>query len=305
MPAPNSRCRAALLKKNLQHKSPQGAQQGGRRVKLTVLVDNNTLIDRYFLAEPGVCYYIESDGRKVLFDTGYSDVFIKNALKMGIDLLGLDMVVLSHAHLDHTWGLQHLIQIYAEQGFENKPVKRPALIAHPSVFQRRFIPGLGDIGSLVSEETAGRYFDLQLTRQPRWLHPGLVFLGQIERGNDFEAGAPIGLIRQDGRDADDFLLDDSALAFMSSQGLVIIAGCAHAGICNTVTRAMHVCGDQRLVDIIGGFPPAGPHCKTVGRYRGANGRLAAKGAARLPLHGFEIPTGIVAGGRSAGGRRGA
>ena len=210
---------------------------------------------------------------------------------------------LSHAHLDHTWGLQHLIQAYAGRGFEHKPVKRPALVAHPSVFQRRFIPGLGDIGCLVSEETAGRYFDLQLTRNPRWLHPDLVFLGEIERVNDFEAGAPIGRIRQGDADSDDFLLDDSALAFRSSQGLVIIAGCSHAGICNTVTRAMNVCGDHRLVDIIGGFHLQNPHPKAVGRNRGANGRLAANGAARLPLHGFKISIGIVAGRRPAGGRR--
>ena len=50
-------------------------------MKLTVLIDNNTLIDRYFLGEPGVSYYIETDGKKILFDTGYSDAFIRNAQK--------------------------------------------------------------------------------------------------------------------------------------------------------------------------------------------------------------------------------
>lgn len=223
------------------------------RVKLTVLVDNNTLIDHYFLAEPGVSYYIEIDEKKILFDTGYSDVFMRNATKMGIDVLDADTVVLSHSHLDHTWGLQHLIQAYAERRFENRPARRPTLVAHPSVFDRRFIPGLSDIGCLVTEETACQYFDLQLTRQPQWLHPNLVFLGEIPRENDFEACDPIGRIQQADNDSDDFVLDDSSLAYKSSQGLVIIAGCAHAGICNTVTLAMRVCEDSRLVDIIGGF----------------------------------------------------
>ena len=94
-------------------------------MKLTVLVDNNTLIDRYFLAEPGVAYYIEIGATKILFDTGYSDIFLKNASRMGIDLLDIDILVLSHAHLDHTWGLQHLIQAFAERRFENRPAKRP------------------------------------------------------------------------------------------------------------------------------------------------------------------------------------
>jgi 7,8-dihydropterin-6-yl-methyl-4-(beta-D-ribofuranosyl)aminobenzene 5'-phosphate synthase len=223
------------------------------RVKLTLLVDNNTLIDHYFLAEPGVAYFIDIDNAKVLFDTGYSDVFLKNAAKMGIDVLDVDTVVLSHAHLDHTWGLQHLIQAYAERQFENRPAKRPTLIAHPSVFDRRFIPGIGDIGCLVTEETVGQYFDLQLTDQPTWLHPDLVFLGEIPRENDFEACDPIGRIRQADAETDDFLLDDTSLAYRSSQGLVIITGCAHAGICNTVGHAMRVCEDSRLVDIIGGF----------------------------------------------------
>jgi 7,8-dihydropterin-6-yl-methyl-4-(beta-D-ribofuranosyl)aminobenzene 5'-phosphate synthase len=234
-------------------------------VKLTVLVDNNTLIDRYFLAEPGVAFYIEIDDRRVLFDTGYSDVFMKNAAKMGIDVLDVDTVVLSHAHLDHTWGLQHLIQAYAERRFENRPLKCPALVAHPSIFDRRFIPGLGDIGCLVPEETVRQYFELQLSRKPQWLHPDLVFLGEIQRENEFEACDPIGRIRQADTETDDFLLDDSSLAYRSSRGLVIIAGCAHAGICNTVAQAMRVCDDTRLADIIGGFHLLDPTQKQLNK----------------------------------------
>ena len=222
-------------------------------MKLTVLVDNNTLIDRYFLGEPGVAYYIEIEKSKILFDTGYSDVFLKNADRMGIDLLSVDTVVLSHAHLDHTWGLQHLIQAFAERRFENRPAHRPALIAHPSIFDRRIVPGLGDIGCLISRETVAEYFDLKLTREPVWLHPNLAFLGEIERSNNFEAQEPIGRIQIGDDETDDFLLDDSSLAFRSSQGIVVVTGCAHAGICNTIHQAMRVCGDDRLVDVIGGF----------------------------------------------------
>ena len=222
-------------------------------MKLTVLVDNNTLIDRYFLAEPGVSFFIELDGQKILFDTGCSDVFMQNAAKMGIDLFDIDAVVLSHAHLDHTWGLQALVQAHAERQFEGRPAKRPTLAAHPMVFDRRVMPGVGDIGCLVSQETAGRYFDLQLTDEPYWLHPDLVFLGEIERSNDFEALRPIGRVWQNGLETDDYILDDSSLAYRSPNGLVIISGCAHAGICNTVAQAMQICGDNRLADIIGGF----------------------------------------------------
>ena len=70
-------------------------------MKLKVLTDNNTYIDEYYLGEPALSYYLEEDGRKILFDTGYSDVFMINAKKMGIDLGAIDYLVLSHGHNDH------------------------------------------------------------------------------------------------------------------------------------------------------------------------------------------------------------
>ena len=69
-------------------------------MELTVLVDNNTLIDRYFRAEPGLSLLIEDQGTHLLFDTGYSDLFLTNTEKMGKDLSQLDFLVISHSHLD-------------------------------------------------------------------------------------------------------------------------------------------------------------------------------------------------------------
>jgi 7,8-dihydropterin-6-yl-methyl-4-(beta-D-ribofuranosyl)aminobenzene 5'-phosphate synthase len=222
-------------------------------MKLTVLVDNNTLIDKYLQAEPGVSYLIEIDGKKILFDTGYSSIFIANATKMGISLLDIDFVVLSHAHLDHTWGLQHLIQHYADARFENIPFKRPTLIAHPLIFTPRALQGLGQIGCLISREIAENHFNVLLTREPFQIHPKLTFLGEIERVTAFESQVPIGKIQVQGSEQDDFVMDDSALVFQSAEGLVIITGCAHAGICNTVEYARKVSSENRIFDIIGGF----------------------------------------------------
>ena len=73
-------------------------------MKIHVLVDNNTLVDRYYLAEPGFSVLIEVEGLRVLFDTGYSDIFLRNAQKMGLNLTHLDYVALSYSHLDHPWG---------------------------------------------------------------------------------------------------------------------------------------------------------------------------------------------------------
>ena len=77
-------------------------------MKITVLTDNNSLIDRYYLAEPAFCLFIEEAGKRILFDTGYSDVFRKNGEKMGVDFNLIDTIVISHGHNDHTGGLQYL-----------------------------------------------------------------------------------------------------------------------------------------------------------------------------------------------------
>jgi 7,8-dihydropterin-6-yl-methyl-4-(beta-D-ribofuranosyl)aminobenzene 5'-phosphate synthase len=233
-------------------------------MRLTVLVDNNTLIDRYFCGEPGVSYFIEDAGVRVLFDVGYSGVFIKNAQKMHIRLLDVDFVVLSHGHLDHTWGLDPLIRLYTEATIEKIDHKKPTLVAHPLTLLTKRLNGLEEVGSMISEEKLAKHFEIQLSREPVWLTERLVFLGEIGRTNDFEAKRPIGKVvlvlssrrrteTKDGFEEDDYLMDDSALAYKSSRGLVIITGCSHAGICNIVEYAKKVCGDDRVVDIIGGF----------------------------------------------------
>ena len=223
-------------------------------MKLTVLLDNNTLIDHYFLGEPGVSYFLEDGDTYVLFDVGYSDAFIRNAQKMpDVDLFDVGVLVLSHGHLDHTWGLLPLAQLYSEAMFEGRSFKKPALVAHPAVFQSKILGEWGEIGSIISAERLAGHFDVRFSREPVWLTERLVFLGEIERTNDFEAKTPIGKVVAGQQEADDYLIDDSALAYQSPQGLVIVTGCSPAGICNIVEQAKRVCGEERVVDIVGGF----------------------------------------------------
>lgn len=96
-------------------------------MQLTVLVDNNTLIDRYYLGEPGVAYYLEDGDVRILFDVGYSDIFLRNAQALGIDLSRLQQVVLSHGHNDHTRGLLWL----SEQEYFSEL----QLLAHPDALE--------------------------------------------------------------------------------------------------------------------------------------------------------------------------
>ncbi len=250
-------------------------------MELTVLSDNNTLTDRYFLGEPGLSFHIREGGRRVLFDCGYSDVFCRNAGRAGIDLGALDTVALSHGHLDHTWGLAALLACWAGRAAEGRPVPRPVLVAHPEALAPRFCDG-APIGALLGEAALADFFDVRLTREPLWLSRRLVFLGEIPRRLPFEAGPPIGERRVAGGTVPDDVPDDSALAYLGDGGLVIVTGCSHAGICNIVAHAREVTGEGRLAAVVGGLHLLDPG---PGRLEATVDFLRAAGPAALyPCH---------------------
>ena len=87
-----------------------------------------------------------------------------------------------------------------------------------------------DIGSILGATRISKYFTTQLVRAPYWLTENLIFLGEIERTNEFENADPIGQCEQSGIMVDDHVIDDSALVYKSPEGLVIITGCSHAGV---------------------------------------------------------------------------
>ena len=199
---------------------------------LHVLVDNNTLIDKYYLAEPGFSVLIEEGDTRLLFDTGYSDIFIRNAQKMGLNLAHLNYLILSHSHLDHTWGLDPLIRYFSELKTAEISFTKPSLIAHSQTFVSVVEENFGEFGSLMSQEKLAKHFQLNLTDKPVWLTEQLVFLGQIPRKNTFESILTFG--KKDGSKEEDWVIEDSALAYKSKDGLVIITGCSHSGICNII-----------------------------------------------------------------------
>jgi 7,8-dihydropterin-6-yl-methyl-4-(beta-D-ribofuranosyl)aminobenzene 5'-phosphate synthase len=247
-------------------------------MKLTVLLDNNTFIDRYFLGEPGLSFFIEDDGTKVLFDAGYSGIFADNAQKLGVSLIDLDYLVLSHGHLDHTWGLEHLLKLYSS----SETASRPKMVSHPLVFIQRTDGGEENFGSRVSEKDISKYFDIKYSREPVWLTERLVYLGEIKRRFRFENKTPIGKIMTSAEGEDDYLMDDSALAYISDKGLVVITGCSHSGICNIIEQAMEICGTNEIYDVIGGFHLLSP---TAEQLNGILSYIKGLGPSRLhPCH---------------------
>ncbi len=210
-------------------------------MRLTVLMDNTALIDRYLTAEPGLSLLVEDGDTRVLFDAGYSGAFLDNARRMGLDLLCLDYLVFSHRHLDHTWGVDALNRLYLEAAIEGLAHERPVVVAHPAALDSMSHGPLPEIGSAVDAGRLGRQYVLELSEDPVWLTERLVFLGHVERGLDFERGGEYDLP------------DDSALAWVGEQGLVVVTGCAHTGVCNTVAHARRVTGVERVQAIVGGL----------------------------------------------------
>lgn len=190
-----------------------------------------------FESEHGLSFLIEVDQKKILFDAGASDLFIRNAARLGIDLEEVDRIVLSHGHWDHGNGLEHI---------EGKP-----LICHPGCFAKRYRKSSKEyLGLPFSQKEAAERFDLEIFRRPIRLLDHLWFLGEIPRKNKFEALSTKYML-EDG--TEDYIMDDSGLAVVSAKGLVVISGCAHSGISNMIEHARRITGVLKVAAVIGGF----------------------------------------------------
>ena len=204
-------------------------------MKLSVLTENTA--SQRFIAEHGLSYLIEHDGEKLLFDTGYSDVFLQNASKLNINIDDVEKVVLSHGHWDHSGGLR----------FINNKI----LICHPQAFIKRFRKDSSKpLENILSFGEIKNRFQLIMSSTPYRISDNIIFLGEIPRLNSFES-QKTSYITEDGKD--DFVRDDSALAIISNKELVIAAGCSHSGICNIIDYAKKVSGIKKVKAVIGGF----------------------------------------------------
>lgn len=195
-------------------------------MKLTVLMDNNTYIDRYYLGEPAACYLLETGERTILLDTGYSACTLENARRMGVDLSRVTDIVLSHGHDDHTGGLLPFLSAFPQ------PVR---LFAHPDAFLPKRFDGRS-VGVPFDPAALPAHAELRLSRGPAELAPGVLFLGEIPRTNPLEA-PPVGETLRGGTWEPDRLLDDTALALATKSGLFLLTGMARmrafATCCNT------------------------------------------------------------------------
>jgi 7,8-dihydropterin-6-yl-methyl-4-(beta-D-ribofuranosyl)aminobenzene 5'-phosphate synthase len=202
---------------------------------VSVLTDDH--VGPFSPAEHGLSYFIEYDGLRILFDTGQSDMFLKNSVLMKVDLSDIDLIVLSHGHFDHGNGLEFLNGL--------------RLVCHPGCFVKRYRKSdKSYIGLKKNRSELAEKFEIHTSSEPVRITEKIFFLGEIPRLTDFESRATP-FVFDDGMP--DFVIDDTGIALILSEGLFVITGCGHSGLVNTIEHAKKVTGINKIYGVMGGF----------------------------------------------------
>jgi len=216
-------------------------------VKITVLIEDSVHTGG-FKAELGLSCHIQAGDRSVLFDTGQGALVADNAARLGIDLSKLDAIVLSHGHYDHTGGLAGVLMI----------APRAKVFMHPAAMEGKYVrePDKSSRRIAMPEPVArsleplgGR---LLATRESAEPIPGFFTTGEIPRTVPFET-PEASLFADAGLKTPDLVPDDQALFFESSEGTVVILGCAHSGVINTLEHVAALTGGKPVCALMGGM----------------------------------------------------
>ncbi len=229
------------------------------KVRITVLVEN-TAESLGLLAEHGLAFWIEAGSQCTLFDTGQGGVLTNNAYRLGISLSRVDTIVLSHGHYDHTGGLTDFFKGNATTViYTHADALKPKFARNKDGISRQI--GIPYISQQALEHRRDR---LVLIEKPTPLSNGLIVTGPVPRVTDFEdTGGPFFLDSQCVRP--DPLADDQAVCFESSQGTVVLLGCAHAGVINTLRYVQKLTGGRPIHTVLGGMHLVGASAERLER----------------------------------------
>jgi len=210
-----------------------------------------------------VTVYEGKEKHTVLFDTGHSGIgVLHNAAHLEVDLGQIETIVMSHRHMDHTGSLWPIL---------DRLGRRIPLVIHPDAFIPSRYLLLPDGKKLRYPDTLNRRdleqagVEIVESRKPVPVADGRILVtGEIERTTGFEKGLPNAYTEQDGKLVKDPVSDDQALVIrLKEKGLVVISGCAHAGIINTLLYSKKIAGLNRLYAVLGGFHLSGPQFEPI------------------------------------------
>lgn len=236
---------ALVLSALAQAAEPVDTQQV-RKLKITVL---STMLADAGIGEWGYAALVEVDGKRLLFDTGARpQTVLANAREMKIDLASIEEVVLSHNHDDHTGGLVTLRRELRNQN--------PRALSKAHVGEGIFLPRVGALQNGLlrfKEEYEALGGSFVVHSKPAQLLPGVWITGPVPRVHP-EKNFPRGLkIKTPAGEVDDTIPEDSSLAIHTTEGIVVLAGCGHAGIVNTIDYARTSIAARPVIAVIGGL----------------------------------------------------
>ena len=217
--------------------------------KITILCEN-TVGRPGLIGEHGFAAWIELKEENLLLDTGSGQGVVHNALALRKDLTGVEKILISHGHYDHTAGLAPVLGL----------ARKAVVYAHPGIFNHRVaIIGSGEsrIVRSVGLPYDRGYLEGQgagfvLAEGAQEVAPGVFLTGEVPRLTDFELNDPILFEERDGKYVPDPFLDDQSLVIPTALGLIIVFGCAHAGMINTIRKAQEITGQEQVHALLGG-----------------------------------------------------
>ena len=217
------------------------------KIQITTLSENTAGLGN-FLGEWGLSILVETEGLSLLLDCGQSISAVHNADILGIDLSKIDKVILSHGHYDHTGGLRPVLR---------RMRKKIEIIAHPDVWAAKYSRRQGQADRYIGipyqqEELESLGASFKPGTEPTRITDGIITSGEIPMVTDFEKIAPNLQVKGVGGFQPDKLLDDQALIMKTGAGLVVILGCAHRGIINTLYHAQQLTGVKKIHTVLGG-----------------------------------------------------
>jgi 7,8-dihydropterin-6-yl-methyl-4-(beta-D-ribofuranosyl)aminobenzene 5'-phosphate synthase len=223
---------------------------GGKKrmaLRITTLSENTARLGD-FLGEWGLSVLVEMDETTVLFDAGKGFSTAHNADSLGIDLSKIDKIVLSHGHYDHTGGLREVLR---------KMKKQVEIIAHPDIWQAKYARRKGEPDRYIGipfqrDELENLGASFHLTADAVTITKYIITTGVIPMVTDFEQIGEAFFVRGEGGWQPDKLADDQALIIKAEQGLVVVLGCAHRGMINTLYHAQRLASISEIHTLIGG-----------------------------------------------------